>query len=43
MKFSAPQLTGTPEQQLEQLKKWLNIFLEALNIRLEEIDTKGGK
>lgn len=32
MKFSYPELSGTPEQQLRQLKSWLYQLVEKLNL-----------
>lgn len=32
MKFSYPELSGTPEEQLQQLKSWLYRLVEQLNL-----------
>lgn len=32
MKLTYPELSGTPEQQLQQLKSWLYLLVEQLNL-----------
>lgn len=32
MKFPYPELSGTPEQQLRQLKSWIYLLVEQLNL-----------
>jgi len=36
LKFSYPELNGTPAQQLQQLKSWLYLLVEQLNLLTEQ-------
>ena len=38
IKFSLPELHGTPEQQLRQLKNWIYQLVEKLNLLTEKIN-----
>ena len=40
LKIHPPALSGTPAEQLEQLKLWLNIICEKINLNFDSIENK---
>lgn len=41
-KFTPPKLIGTDSEKLEQLQRWLNSFIESLNVAMDDINMRTG-
>jgi len=41
IRFEPPMLTGSPAEQLEQLKRWVRELCEKLNVMLAMMEDKG--